>query len=341
MKKSWQIFWHALFWVSIIAFFLFIAHNSKITMQALLIIFVGYGVINISLFYFNYLVLIPRFLDKKRYKVYAMAVIGAIIAFGLVKFGVASISWGVMHAPVKGSDMKAEPLRFIGYFTQTCFTSLMFIFLSTVLQFSLDWFTNERVQRDLENQRLTAELAFLKSQINPHFLFNSLNSIYSLAYQKSETTPEAILKLSEIMRYMLYECNDNKVDLAKELTYLQNYIDMQKIRFGKKAYIDFEVNGQVTNQRIVPLLLIAFIENAFKHGVANDPANPIKMIINLDDGHLVFFMENKKHVHNRDASGGIGLNNVKRRLDLLYPDSYNLEIHDDADTYTCELSLIL
>jgi two-component system LytT family sensor kinase len=254
----------------------------------------------------------------------------------LIKYGIAMQFWADMHP-----NMKGEKLTFGSYFTSTIFTSLIFIFLSIVLQFSVDWFTNERVQRDLENQRLTAELAFLKSQINPHFLFNSLNSIYSLAYQRSETTPEAILKLSEIMRYMLYECNDNKVDLAKELTYLQNYIDLQKIRFGKNAYVDFEVNGLVTNQRIVPLLLIAFIENAFKHGVANDPEAPIKMIINLDDKNLSFYMENKKHLHNRDASGGIGLNNVRRRLDLLYPGSYKLEIHDKADTYTCELSLIL
>ncbi|GAB3919089.1 sensor histidine kinase [Mucilaginibacter boryungensis] len=341
MKKGWKIFWHTLFWVSIISFFVFIAHSERISMRALLIIFLGFGIINIALFYLNYLLLIPWYLDKKKYRQYAGVLVLTIIVFGLVKYGLASVFWTEMHPTVKGQKMPHEALKFGWYFTQTCFTSILFLFLSTVLQFSLDWFTNERVQRDLENQRLTAELAFLKSQINPHFLFNSLNSIYSLAYQKSETTPEAILKLSEIMRYMLYECNDNKVDLAKELTYLQNYIDLQKIRFGKKAYVDFEVNGQVTNQRIVPLLLIAFIENAFKHGVANDPKHPIKLIINLDDGHLSFYMENRKHVHNRDSSGGIGLSNVKRRLDLLYPNAYKLEIHDDADIYTCELSLIL
>jgi two-component system LytT family sensor kinase len=336
MKKALKIFWHSLFWVSITAFFVFIAHNSgKISMTALLIIFGVYGIINVALFYLNYLVLIPRYLDKKKYRVYAGVLLLSIIVFGLIKYGVAYETWNIMHVKMR------ERLQFGQYALSTTITSCMFIFLSIVLQFTVDWFTNERVQRDLENQRLTAELAFLKSQINPHFLFNSLNSIYSLAYQKSDTTPEAILKLSEIMRYMLYECNDNKVDLAKELTYLQNYIDLQKIRFGKKAYVDFEVNGAVTNQRIAPLLLIAFIENAFKHGVANDPAAPIKMIINLSDGHLSFYMENKKHVHNRDSSGGIGLNNVKRRLDLLYPGNYNLEIHDDADTYTCELSLIL
>ncbi len=331
-----KIFLHALFWGGITAFFVFVAHsNSKISMRALLVLFGVYGIINLTIFYLNYLLLIPRYLDKKRYRQYMGALLVLVIAFGLLKYGVAVLTWNFTHAGLK------EPLKFCQYFVSTCFTSFFFIFLSVVLQFSVDWFTNERVQRDLENQRLTAELAFLKSQINPHFLFNSLNSIYSLAYQRSETTPEAILKLSEIMRYMLYESNDNKVDLAKELQYLQNYIDLQKIRFGSNAYVDFEVNGVVSNQRIVPLLLIAFVENAFKHGVANDPATPIKLIINLSDGHLSFYMENKKHMNNRDMISGIGLNNVRRRLDLLYPDRYNLEIHDDADIYTCELSLIL
>ncbi len=310
-------------------------------MQTLLVAFVLFGCINVILFYVNYLLLIPRYLDKKKYMLYAVNLLGAMVVVGLIKYGLSTQLWAIMHPKIQGDKMAPEVLHFFSYFFGTFVTSILFIFFSIILQFTTDWFTNERIQRDLENQRLTAELAFLKSQINPHFLFNSLNSIYSLAYQKSDTTPEAILKLSEIMRYMLYECNDNKVDLAKELTYLQNYIDLQKIRFGKKAYVDFEVNGQVTNQRIVPLLLIAFIENAFKHGVANDPAHPIKLIINLDDGHLAFYMENRKHVHNRDASGGIGLNNVKRRLDLLYPNSYKLEIHDDEEIYTCELSLIL
>lgn len=337
MKKGWQIFGHVIFWISMILFFIFVAHdNSKISTEAVLVVFVLYGFINIALFYFNYLYLIPRFLDYKRYGWYSLAALVTIMAFGVIKYAVALQypKYVLMH-------MRSTPETFGSYFLGTIFVGLIFVFLSTVLQFTVDWFTNERVQRDLENQRLSAELAFLKSQINPHFLFNSLNSIYSLAYQRSETTPEAILKLSEIMRYMLYECNDNKVDLAKELTYLQNYIDLQRIRFGENAYVDFVVNGDVTNQRIVPLLLIAFIENAFKHGVANDPASPIRMVININDGHLAFFMENKKHTNNRDAVGGIGLNNVRRRLDLLYPGKYKLEIHDDPLVYTCELSLYL
>ncbi|GGH21992.1 sensor histidine kinase [Mucilaginibacter phyllosphaerae] len=338
MKKGWQISCHILIWLGFIVFFASLARFSgKMSVQAVLVVFVLYGFINISLFYLNYLVLIPRFLDKKKYKLYALSILAALVGFGLLKYGCGLIFKREILMHTKGTQETA----FLKYFTNTVIISTIFLFLSAVLKFTVDWFLNERVQRDLENQRLSAELSFLKSQINPHFLFNSLNSIYSLAYQKSDTTPEAILKLSEIMRYMLYECNDNKVDLDKELQYLQNYIDLQKIRFGNHAFINFEVNGAVTNQQIVPLLLISFIENAFKHGIANDAAAPITMRINVDDGHLSFFIRNKKHTHNRDASGGIGLANVRRRLNLLYPGKYNLDIRDEADTYTCQLSLVL
>jgi len=337
MKKGLQVFWHIFIWLSLMSFVLFVVrNNARFTTHGILVLFVLYGLINISLFYINFLILIPRFLDRKNYAVYAMAVLIVVIAYGLAKYGVGLI----FPNDVLLRDSN-EIIGFWSYFISTAITSLMFVFLSIVLKFSIHWFSNERIQRDLENQRLTAELAFLKSQINPHFLFNSLNSIYSLAYQKSENTPGAILKLSEIMRYMLYESNDNKVALEKELQYLQNYIDLQKIRFGNKAIIDFKIEGEVGDQRIVPLLLIAFIENAFKHGVANDAATAIQLLIRIDATSLYFFIRNKKHANNRDAAGGIGLSNVKRRLDLLYPRKYSLEIRDEIDTYTCELSLVL
>jgi len=337
MKVRWQILLHVLFWVLLVAFFVVMVRNSeKISVEDILVIFVLYPLVNIGLFYLNFLVLIPQFLDKKLYGIYTTTVIAALILFGLGKYGVALIFKQYVLMQTKG-----YVLGFWPYFSRTIFTSLIFLFLSAVLKFTIDWFLNERIQRDLENQRLSAELAFLKSQINPHFLFNSLNSIYSLAYQRSETTPEAILKLSEIMRYMLYECNDNKVALDKELQYLHNYIDLQRIRFADKAYIDFKVTGKVGDQQIVPLLLIAFIENAFKHGVANNPLTPIRLLIEIDESHLHFQIKNRKHTNNRDASGGIGLNNVKRRLNLLYPQKYNLEIQDETDAYTVELSLVL
>ena len=337
MKRNWQIFWHVIFWVSILSYLMVVTYNSgKISMAAILVIFLVYGVVNIGLFYLNFLYLIPKYLDKKQYKVYSIGLVVNIVIFALVKYGIAYHYKDLIEVH-EGGHMPS----FWSFFVGSSLTCIFFLFLSTALKFSIDWFLNERIQRDLENQRLTAELAFLKSQINPHFLFNSLNSIYSLAYQKSDTTPEAILKLSEIMRYMLYESNDNKVDLAKELQYLQNYIDLQKIRFGNKAFVDFKITGEVGNQKIVPLLLIAFIENAFKHGVASDPDAPIRLLINLDGTKLHFYMENKKHTNNRDNEGGIGLNNVQRRLDLLYPGNYSLTIQDETNIYTCELSLVL
>ena len=337
MKKGWQVFWHSFFWLSMIAFFLLITHNNtKISNEGLLVIFVLFGAVNIGLFYLNFLLFIPLFLNRKKYTRYIFTVLVAILAIGFVKYGL-----GLMFKQYVLVHERGEVISFASYYISAFFTSLVFIFLSTVLKFTLDWFLNERIQRDLENQRLSAELAFLKSQINPHFLFNSLNSIYSLAYRQSKTTPEAILKLSDIMRYMLYECNDNRVDLAKELQYLQNYIDLQKIRLGSQAYVDFEVNGLVGNQQIVPLMLISFIENAFKHGVTNNPDTPIFIRMDIMPNQLHFKVVNKKHTFNKDDLGGIGLNNVKRRLDILYPGKYELNINNSADVYSCELSLVL
>ncbi|MBW4890489.1 sensor histidine kinase [Mucilaginibacter sp. HMF5004] len=338
MKKGWQVFGHTFFWICMIAFFSLIVHNNtKIDTRGLVVIFGLYGVINIGLFYLNFLAFIPLFLNRKKYFRYILMILGAMLALGFVKYGVGLCFKGYVLTHERGGKV----IGFWSYYTSAFFTSLIFVFLSTVLKFTNDWFLNERVQRDLENQRLSAELAFLKSQINPHFLFNSLNSIYSLAYQQSEKTPDAILKLSEIMRYMLYECNDNKVDLAKEIQYLQNYIDLQKIRLGSRGFVDFEIKGDVTNQQIVPLLLISFIENAFKHGVANNPETPIFIRLTIDAAKLDFIIQNRKHTFNKDDAGGIGLNNVKRRLDILYTGKYVLNINNGPDTYTCELSLNL
>jgi len=338
MKKGWQVFWHTFFWVCMIAFFSLIVHNNtKISTQGLVVIFGLYGIINIGLFYLNFLLFIPLFLNRKKYLRYILTVLGAMLLFGFIKYGVGLGFKEYVLTHERGGKV----IGFASYYTSAFFTSLIFVFLSTVLKFTLDWFLNERIQRDLENQRLSAELSFLRSQINPHFLFNSLNSIYSLAYQRSETTPEAILKLSEIMRYMLYECNDNKVDLGKELTYLKNYIDLQMIRLGSRAFVDFEINGTISNQQIVPLLLISFIENAFKHGVANNPDTPIRIRMDVNAERLDFRIENKKHNFNKDDAGGIGLHNVKRRLDILYPGKYQMTINNDTDTYTCKLSLYL
>ena len=143
------------------------------------------------------------------------------------------------------------------------------------------------------------------------------------------------------MRYMLYESNEGKVELSDEIRYLKNYIELQKLRFKDKARIKFEVSGDIQNKTITPLVLISFVENAFKHGVAVDDENPIIIRINIESGKLFFQVINKKGKQNKDETGGIGLQNVKRRLDLLYKDQYRLNIDNSKDVYTSELYLNL
>ncbi len=220
-------------------------------------------------------------------------------------------------------------------------TNGFFVFLSTVYKFTVDWFFNENEKSELEKQKLTAELAFLKSQINPHFLFNSLNNIYSLAYRKSDATPNAILKLSEIMRYMLYESNESRVLLSKEIVYLKSYIELQKLRFKGDGYVVLEVEGEIDDLRILPLVLISFVENAFKHGLATEENDPIQINISVFEHNLIFTVKNLKSDANKDETGGIGLANVKRRLDLVYPDCYKLSVENQERHYLSELYLNL
>jgi LytS/YehU family sensor histidine kinase len=185
------------------------------------------------------------------------------------------------------------------------------------------------------------ELQFLKSQLNPHFLFNSLNNIYSLAYQKSEKTADAILKLSDIMRYMIYESNEGWVSLEKEVEYLQNFIELQKLRVKDSASVLFHTQGDIDGQKIVPLILIAFVENAFKHGVVNDANDPIQINLIANKQILHFTVRNQKSKANKDRLGGVGLSNVERRLQLLYPEKHKLTVENTPSHYTIKLILDL
>ncbi len=336
MNKMRQRILHAIVWLGLVLIFMFMASNGDLTYRTV-VVFGYFGLINIGVFYINYLLILPTFLNKKKYLLCSLAILVLLLASAFVKCGLAYYFYD--YVILKGPQML--PVPFWAYYSSSVFSSCFFVFLSTVLKFVVDWFISEKVKDKLKNEKLIAELAFLKSQINPHFLFNSLNNIYSLAYQKSAETPEAILKLSEIMRYMLYESNVDKVELSDEIRYLKNYIELQKLRLKDKARIKFEVSGDIESKTITPLVLISFVENAFKHGVAVDDENPIIIRINIEAGKLFFQVINKKGKKNKDDTGGIGLQNVKRRLDLLYKDQYRLNIDNSNDVYTSELYLNL
>jgi len=208
-----------------------------------------------------------------------------------------------------------------------------------------DWFLHQQERHNLVTARNTAELAFLKSQVNPHFLFNTLNNIYALTYTKSDEAPGAVLKLSELMRYMLYESNSSdgkpqKVPLSKEVKYLENLIDLEKIRVAG-AQVHFKAEGNTDLYRIEPLLLITFVENAFKHGDLTNPESPLTVLLSVRNGVLTFITKNKKSNRQKDSVGGIGLQNVERRLALLYPNQHTLTINNENGSYVCHLEINL
>ena len=328
-------------WLFLITLFTFVATGGFGSSGGVYVLFIGLSLLNIAVFYFNLYLLIPLTLDKRKFMMWMLGCLAIMIGFLAVKYGFTFYMYKLSGLKLMGREKEmifSEPEKQL---LSLFITNGFFIFLSTVYKFTVDWFFKEREKTDLEKQSLTAELAFLKSQINPHFLFNSLNNIYSLAYQKSDDTPNAILKLSEIMRYMLYESNDNRVFLEKEITYLKSFIELQKLRFKGDANVVLEVEGQITDLKIVPLLLISFVENAFKHGVATDKNQPIHINISVFESNLLFTIKNKKNVQNKDQTGGIGMANVVRRLDLTYPDKYKLSVENREHEYFSELYLNL
>ncbi|WP_113651664.1 sensor histidine kinase [Pedobacter namyangjuensis] len=341
MKSKGAIAMHVIFWLIMLAIVVIDMLVSEHTVKDYIITDGIFGLLNVSIFYINYIILIPELIQKrKKYWLYILAFLLLVLATAAVKTVFAALN---PEDLLQGKDArgKIHHISLNMYAVVVSFISGFFLVSSCIIKFSIDWFSNERVQRNLESEKKDMELQFLKSQLNPHFLFNSLNNIYSLAYQKSDKTADAILKLSEIMRYMIYESNDSWVALSKEVEYVQSYIELHKLRFKDGAAVEITLNGEIDGQQIVPLILISFVENAFKHGVANDPENPIKINIIANQKILHFSVSNKKNKTNKDAMGGVGLNNVERRLQLLYPDRYKLNIVNSATHYTTELMLDL
>jgi len=342
MKNKGSIIIHAIFWLllGMLCVMTILNYKEKISGHMILVYFGYYGLINISIFYINYMLLIPQLVrERKKYAFYIISIVLLIIFMSVLKTLVAFLYSDIVLTHINDHTSKKVITEIPQYIFSAVFTSGFFIVISSLIKFAVDWFGNEQVQRKLESEKKDMEIQFLKSQLNPHFLFNSLNNIYSLAYQKSDKTADAVLKLSEIMRYMIYESNDSWVSLSKEIEYVKSYIELQKLRFKDGAAVELTINGEINDQPIVPLILISFVENAFKHGVANDPKDPIKINLIANQKILHFSITNKKNNFNKDEMGGVGLNNVERRLQLLYPERYKLNIVNTPTHYTSELML--
>jgi two-component system LytT family sensor kinase len=224
------------------------------------------------------------------------------------------------------------------YFNEHFIYDLIYSALGISIYFFRYSHFQEMQQKEAIIQRRQAELSFLRSQINPHFLFNSLNNIYSLVYAQSPQSLDALATLSDLLRYIVYD-NEEKVQLQKELEYISKYISLQRLRFEHEIPVSLEVSGNTSEVILAPLLLIPFVENAFKHGDLSLNSKGISINILINKEKIFFHCFNKIGLQQKDEQGGVGLQNVRRRLDLLYPGKYDLQIHEDDNYFLTNLVL--
>ncbi|MBG9377095.1 histidine kinase [Panacibacter sp. DH6] len=285
----------------------------------------------IVVFYFNLYIFTPRFLFLKRYAAYTAFQVGI---FAVVMLIHASLFRSLTQRNfILGNSIGFNLVPFI-----------LALAVSTVIGMIQDRNKTDKLLVEKHEENMKTELSFLRSQISPHFLFNVLNNMLALARLKSDELEPTIFKLSSLMRYMLYEAAEEKVLLKKEIAYLQSYIDLQQQRLGSKVKVQVMMSQSADHYEIAPMLLIPFIENAFKHGVGNIEHPQIDIDLYTKDDILHFMVRNKRNSdvpEEKDKTSGIGLVNVKRRLDLLYGSNHNLLIAAKHDCFTVSLQLNL
>jgi len=216
--------------------------------------------------------------------------------------------------------------------------------LLLIIRFYRDWLAFQKERTEMVNHRLEAELQMLKSQLNPHFLFNVLNNLYALAIQKSEDTPRLIARLSDLFEFMLYQSSKNMVPLSDEVELIKTYSELQRMKYGDRLEFNINFENGDAQRKVAPLILFPFIENCFKHGCSNDPGRPrIDIDITLGQDQIVFQVSNSKPSKSTSVekkAGGIGIENTRKRLEILYPGKHELRIKDLPDVYHVELVLL-
>jgi two-component system, LytTR family, sensor kinase len=233
--------------------------------------------------------------------------------------------------------------RLMAFYASSMGHSLLYAFYAIVFRMAIDWFEKQNKQKELDKQHIKTELALLRSQINPHFLFNTLNNIHSFVMKDKDKASFALIKLSEIMRYMLYEAKGEEVFLIKEVEYLENFIKLHQLRYKNPDFVSFRTKGIRPNLMVPPMLFIPFIENAFKHGKKSGDGK-IKIALILERDEIRFTCLNQKRELNKTEQKepkGIGIQNIKRRLELLYPAMHKLAIEEDEKYFSAKLMIKL
>jgi two-component system, LytTR family, sensor kinase len=328
--------YHGLFWLVLFSVMIGAGYNQDTDFSlALTLDLIGLFFYAI-LVYFNLYYLIPNYLAKRAFLYFALVIVSAALITPIEVFVL--YVW-FSKLPVFRNILVNSQMDFF-------FGNVLVTMLSTTCRVIMDWWRYQTEKQVLLTQTMQSELRFLKSQINPHFLFNTLNNLYALTLKKSDQAPEIVLKLSEIMRYMLYECNERRVLLSKEIQYIHNYLDLERLRQPKEADISFVTEGHISEQMVAPLLFVPFLENSFKHGLNHQLQGGgfVRLHLRVSGDNLEFFIENSKAAENlprlnHPRSGGIGLVNVRQRLQMLYPEQHELQFQDEPHRFAVTLHL--
>lgn len=303
--------------------------------------------VTISAVYFNIYFLIPKFLLIKRYLLFFVLLFFSAISFTLLL----RLDSYFVIVPTLYSSEFLNRYYTIGFFRLAYLIShfvsiYMVVVGAAFIKLLIQWYNSKQQNQLLAQENLETELKFLKSQIHPHFLFNTLNNLYALTLKKSDKAPETVLRLSELLDFMLYDCNASKINLDKELHIVKSYIDLEELRYNDSVYIQFDITGETTKIEIAPLLILPFVENCFKHGISEQTDKSwIKISLDVNDNLLTLLAENsrsnKSQEENNGYKEGIGIENVRRRLQLLYPGKHKLEIKKDNHIHSVKLELVV
>lgn len=340
MKKSLVILMNLGYWLlyllllAVVFAAVTVQTRERINLFSIFPIIILHLAPNMIAFYVSYFLLFPKFLFQKK--------IPALIVFGIVTCIISAFSVGLISIFFYGFNQPVfQNLReFIGF---TLFLSLIAAVhtgIALVIKGFIQWFDEIKLKEELAAKNYEMELALIKSQINPHFLFNTLNNIDFLIAKDAPRASEYLNKLSDILRYMVYDTKNEKIALSKELDYIEKYLELQKIRTNNPDYINFEVVGKTESVTVAPMIFFPFIENAFKHTEDNKRTNKIKLKISAETEKIVFECENtyQKNIEN-PAYGGLGNQLIERRLMILYPAKHSLETTNSDGIYKVKLTL--
>ncbi len=342
MKRIYNILLHFAFWVlfAIMPLSTLFFSDDPLPLYSVIYIISVY-LLHVVNFYIAYFLLVPLLYKKKKMYMYVFGSLAFVLIFALIRLVLIKFFFHFIHIQPDADMVKFfnHPYNMLFEYIVQSFVFTAFAFL---LRSTFEWFNDQKQKSELINQNQASELALLRYQINPHFLFNTLNNIYSLVYKKDDKAPGAVMKLSEILHYTLYKANTEMVLLDNEIITLKSFIELQLLRVSDENFVDFSVEGKTEEKTIVPMLLLPFVENAFKHCDKQVSMPGIVIKIKISDSTIEFYCKNfitSPNQYTKDDVGGIGLQNIKRRIELLYPKKHILEINKTETEFNVYLKL--